>query len=291
VTTLDVGGRAVKVSTLDRVLFPGCGWTKADVLDYYLAVAEALLPHVAGHPMTLHRYPDGVLGTHFFQTRTPPHPEWLRTVTLHYPRTGKTFQTPVVDDLAALVWAVNLSAIELHPFLSPAAAFDRPRWLVVDLDPGPPATIADAADVAVVARDHLVAAGLPPAVKTSGGKGLHLFSVLPPTTTYDDSKGLARMLADGLAEALPQLVVTTMTRARRPGRVLVDWSQNDPGKSTVAPYSLRGLARPSVSTPLTWAEVEALTRTRDPATMAFSPPDVVARLDRHGDLFAGVLRR
>src|SRR5947209_7225968 len=284
-----VDGRHVRVSHLDRVLWPETGTVKADLIDYYLRVAPVLLPHIAGHPVTLHRFPEGVTGPHFFQTRCPPHPAWVRFATLSYPSTGKTFDVAVLDNRPSLVWAANLSAIELHPFLAPAEAFDAPRWLVVDLDPGAPAGVVDAAEVALSAREHLVRAGLAPAVKTSGGKGLHLYSRLPPGATYADSKALARTLADALAERMPDRVITTMTRAKRPGRVLVDWSQNDAGKSTVAPYSVRGFARPTVSTPLAWAEVEDVVRTRDGRGLFFSPADVLDRVSTYGDLFATVL--
>ena len=286
---VEVDGRHVRVSHLDRPLWPEAGITKGDVVDYYLRIADALLPYIAGRPVTLHRFPEGVGGPHFYQTRCPPHPPWLRTTTLSYPRTGKTFDVAVLDDRAALVWAANLAAIELHPFMSTADAFQWPTWLVVDLDPGEPATLVDAAQVALSARAHLEDAGLRPVVKTSGGKGLHVYARLPARTSYGDSKALARALADGLAAREPQRVVTTMTRALRAGKVLVDWSQNDPGKSTVAPYSLRGYPTPTVSTPVTWDEVAAVARAADAQSLMFSPHDVITRVNRHGDLFAAAL--
>jgi bifunctional non-homologous end joining protein LigD len=239
--------------------------------------------------VTLHRFPEGVTGPHFFQTRCPPHPEWLRTAMLSYERTGKSFDVAVLDDRPSLVWAANLAAIEIHPFLSPADAFDQPSWVVVDLDPGPPADLLDAAEVALHTRDHLAAAGLQPVVKTSGGKGLHVYARVPLGASYDDTKAIAHALATGLEQRRPDRVVSSMAKARRPGRVLVDWSQNDPGKSTVAPYSLRGLARPSVSTPLGWAEVEELLRLRDPRRVMFTPDEVLERVAELGDLFAGAL--
>jgi bifunctional non-homologous end joining protein LigD len=286
---VDVEGRRVRVSHLDRLLWPAAGVVKGDLVDYYLRVAEMLLPHIAGRPVTLHRFPEGVGGPHFFQTRCPPHPAWLRTATLSYPRTGKTFDVAVLDDRPSLVWAANLAAIEIHPFLSRADAFDRPTWVVADLDPGVPASIVDAAEVALLARAHLEDAGLQPVVKTSGGKGLHVYARLPDGASYAESKALARALADGLAARRPDRVVTTMTRARRAGRVLVDWSQNDPGKSTVAPYSLRGGRTPTVSTPVTWDEVARVVRRPDAAALSFAPRDVLERIERHGDLFAAAL--
>jgi bifunctional non-homologous end joining protein LigD len=154
-TSLEVDGRSLHVSSLDRVLWPGTGTTKAQLLQHYLELAPVLLPHVRDRPVTLHRFPQGVGGPHFFQTRTPPHPDWLRTVTLSFPRTGKSFQVPVVDDLPGLVWAVNLTTIELHPFLAPVGDLDAPSLLVVDLDPGPPAGLLEACHVALLARAEL----------------------------------------------------------------------------------------------------------------------------------------
>jgi len=281
---VDLEGRVVQVSSLDRVLWPETGTTKAHLLEYYLQVAPLLLPHLADRPVTLHRYPTGVTGKHFFQTRTPPHPGWVRTVTLSYERTGKTFDAPVVDDLASLVWAVNLTTIEFHPFLATTGSLDRPTALVLDLDPGLPAGFVQACEVGLLLRTELAARGLPSYPKTSGGKGLHLFA--PATGTYDETKALARELARGLATRIPDLVVDRMTKSLRAGRVLVDWSQNDPGKSTVAPWSVRGLSRPTVSVPVTWEEVEAVVLSRDPRPLLIGLDDVPRRIDRYGDLFA-----
>jgi bifunctional non-homologous end joining protein LigD len=284
-----VDGRDVPVSSLDRPLFPAAGWRKQELIGYYLAVADALLPHIRGHPVTLHRFPEGVAGPHFYQTRCPPHPDWVRTATLSYPRTGKTFDVAVLDDRASLVWAANLATVEVHPYLSPADDLAHPRWLVADLDPGAPADVLDAARVALRLRGLLTGLGLPPAVKTSGRKGVHVYALLPRGTAYAASKELARGLATELAGELPDVVVTSMARHRRPGRVLLDWSQNDAGKSTVAPYSLRALPLPGVSTPVTWDEVEAAVATGDAQRLAFAPAQVLDRLARHGDLFAAML--
>jgi bifunctional non-homologous end joining protein LigD len=281
---LDVNGQAVHVSSLDRVLWPQTGTTKAELLEYYVSVAAVLLPHLAGHPLTLHRFPEGVGGPHFFQTRTPPHPPWLRTATLSYPRTGKTFETPVVDDLPSLVWAVNLSALELHPFLGTVSDLDSPTALVLDLDPGPPAGLREAGRVALLLRDELDRRRLAAYPKSSGGKGIHLHVPLH-SVTYAQTKSLARQLAAGLATRHPDLVVDRMTKSLRTGRVLVDWSQNDAGKSTVAPWSARGYAVPTVAAPLTWREVEA---TADGRPVLVTIADVPGRLDAYGDLFADV---
>ncbi len=289
---VDVGGRVLRLSTLDRVMWPGPGVTKRDLIDYYVQVADVLLPHLAGRPVTLHRFPEGLTGRHFFQTRCPPHPRWLRTVELHYPRTGKTFEAPVVDDLAGLVWAANLSTVEMHPFLSLVDALDEPTHAVVDLDPGPPAGRVHACAVALRVRHLLADAGLVGVVKTSGGKGMHVVVPLAPGATYDVTKAWVRDLARTLTAEDPGGVIDVMTKARRPGRVFVDWSQNDPGKSTVAPYSLRaGGVRPTVSLPVTWAEVEAVVHAGDDRGLPAGIPDARARLDRLGDLAAPALRR
>ncbi len=286
-TTVEVESRRLQVSSLDRVLWPATGTTKAELLEHYLSVAPLLLPHLVDRPITLHRYPQGVGGPHFFQTRTPPHPPWLRTVTLSYPRTGKSFDAPVVDDLAGLVWAVNLTTIELHPFLGRTVDLAAPTAMVLDLDPGPPAGMVEACRVGLLLRKRLGALGLASYAKTSGGKGLHVF--VPVTgTTYDATKDLARRLARELVAEHPDLVVDRMTKSLRVGKVLVDWSQNDPGKSTVAPWSVRGQEQPTVSVPVSWDEVEDAARTSTAAVFVFSLADVPRRAAQ-GDLFAPVL--
>jgi bifunctional non-homologous end joining protein LigD len=286
--TVEVDGRTLQVSSLDRVLWPATGTTKAELLEHYLAAAPLLLPHVVDRPLTLRRFPQGVGGKDFFQTRTPPHPPWLRTVTLTYPRTGKTFETPVIDDVAGLVWAVNLTTIELHPFLARVGDLAAPDVLVLDLDPGPPAGLLAACRVALLLRDELAARGLASYPKTSGGKGLHVY-VPVRDATYQATKSLARRLAADLAAAHPDLVVDRMTTSLRVGKVLVDWSQNDPGKSTVAPWSVRAQPRPTASVPVAWEEVELALSSLDERCLTFSLADVRRRMTEHGDLFDPVL--
>ena len=278
--SVEVDGRALHVSSLDRVLWPQTGTTKAELLEHYLRVAPQLLPHLVDRPITLHRFPQGVTGKHFFQTRTPPHPEWVRTVTLSYPRSGKTFDAPILDGLPSLVWAVNLTTIELHPFLMTASELARPTQLVLDLDPGAPAGLAEACEVALLVRTELDARGLRSWAKSSGGKGIHVHVPLTDAT-WEGTKGLARQLARDLAARRPDLVVDRMTKALRVGKVLVDWSQNDPGKSTVAPWSARGWSVPTVAAPVTWDEVES----RDPRRLLTLLAQVPARLETHGYLF------
>lgn len=288
---VEIAGRRLPVSSLDRVLWPETGGTKAELMNYYVSVAPALLPHLADRPLTLHRFPEGVTGPHFFQTRCPPHPEWLPTATMSFPRTGKTFEAAVVNDLPALVWAANLSTIEFHPFLGRAERLAEPTTVVFDLDPGPPADLLDACRTALALRSVLDDVGLSTYPKTSGGKGLHVYVPLNEPHTYDETKAFARGVARVLVEQQPERVVDRMTRSLRRGKVLIDWSQNDPGKSTVSPYSLPGLPTPAVSMPLRWAEVEDAVAAADLARLVFLPSDVLPRLDDVGDLFAPVLRQ
>jgi bifunctional non-homologous end joining protein LigD len=285
---VDVDGRKVRVSTLDRPMWPGVGLTKRWLIGWYATVAPVLVPHVRGHPVTLHRFPSGVEGAHFYQTRAPSHPPWVRTVRLAPPRSGKVFDVVVLDDRPGLVWAAQISAVELHPYLGTAEALDRPTAVVFDLDPRPPAGLVEAARVALLVRGVLDDLGLASWPKTSGGKGIHVAVPTGATADYAATKPFARAIAGLLRADHPDLVVDTMNRARGAGRVLIDWSQNDPGKSTVAPYSLRGHTIPTVSTPVLWAEVEAAARTGDPGGLRFSPADVIARIGELGDVHAPV---
>lgn len=285
---VNVEGRVLRLSSPERVLWPGTAFTKGWLVAYYTAVAPVLLPHLAGHPVTLHRFPEGVSGPHFFQTRVPPHPDWLRTVTMRPARTGKVFDVAVLDDVAGLVWAANLSTIELHPYLARADDLDRPRSVVFDLDPGPGVGMAECCRVALRLRSVLDDLGLAAVAKTSGVKGLHVHVPLNTPHAYEDTKAFARAVAALLVAAHPGEVVDKMTRSLRTGKVFVDWSQNDAGKSTVAPYSLRGLSYPTVSTPLRWDEVERAVSSRDPAVLTFSPGEALRRAADDGDLFAPV---
>ena len=283
--TVEVAGRTLQLSNLDKVLWPEAGLSKRWLLSYYADVAGTILPHLAERPLTLHRFPDGVDGSHWYQTRAPAHPPWVRTVRLHYPRTGKTFDACVVSDAATLLWAANLGAVELHPFLARTDALDRPTALVFDLDPGWPATIVDCSRVALRLRDLLVELGLAPLVKTSGAKGLHLYVPLDGSHTYHQTKAFAHAVARAVARDLPELVVDRMTLAVREGKVFIDWTQNDPGKSTVVAYSLRAGGVPTVSTPVLWEEVEACLSRGKSGTLVFTADDVRARIDDLGDVF------
>ena len=285
---VEVGGRQVRLSNLDKVLWPRLGLTKRWMVDYYTAVAPVLVPHLRGHPLTLHRFPDGLDGTHWYETRAPAHPPWIETVTFHVRTTGKVFDVCVLNDLPALVWAAQIAAVELHPFLGTVADLDRPSAVVFDLDPGPPATIVECCRVALRIRDLLDDLGLGAWVKTSGGVGLHVFVPLNTAVTYEQTKAFARSVALLLEREQPDAVTSMMARAKRPGKVFVDWSQNDFGKSTVAPYSLRGWEVPTVSTPVTWDEVSAVAESGRARDLLFLADAALERAGA-GDLFAPVL--
>ena len=324
---VQVEGRSLTLTNLAKVLYPADGFTKAEVLDYYQRISPVLLPHIAGRPMTLRRYPHGVGDLSFFEKHAPGHrPDWLRTeeVVSHSSRSrspGETVSYLVIDDLPALIWVVNLAALELHVpmwrFADPstttptpidtttptdtntttgttgstgttgAGAYGsvEPDLLVFDLDPGAPATIVECCRVAEALRPALEADGLRPLPKTSGGKGLQLYAPLSGRTAEQASE-LALGYAQRFERELPRLVVSRMTKSARPGKVLIDWSQNNGSKTTIAPYSLRARDLPTVSTPVTWDEVAAC---REVADLTFTAPDVLARVEAHGDLFAALV--
>jgi bifunctional non-homologous end joining protein LigD len=287
---MKVDGRDVRVTNLDKVYWPATGHTKGHVIEYYVRVGPAILPHLVRRPLTLHRFPEGVDEPHFYETRCPPHPEWVRTQRMHtFRRSGKVVDACIIDDLPSLVWAAHMAAIELHPYLAPVEAMEHPLVAVFDLDPGPPAGLLDAGSVALEIRAMLDDLGLASFAKVSGGKGMHVYVPVGPGHTYDRTKAFARAVATLLAARAPERVVDRMTRSLRTGKVFVDWSQNDAGKSTVAPYSLRGMAVPLVSAPVGWDEIEAAVATGDEAALRFGPLGVLERVERDGELFEPVL--
>jgi bifunctional non-homologous end joining protein LigD len=286
---VEVDGRHLTLSNLAKVLYPAAGFTKGEVIDYYSRIAPVLLPHLADRPLTVKRYPNGVDATFFFEKNAPRGtPEWVRTVNLPAPGSTKNRETIdyiVVETLPTMVWLGNLAALELHvPQWRVPKRARKPRTdlIVFDLDPGPPATIAECCEVAVPLREILERDGLHPIAKTSGSKGMQVsapIEVSDPELTSDYALSVARELE----EQLPDLVVSKMAKALRPRKIFVDWSQNNPAKTTVAPYSLRAKEHPTVSTPLTWEEVEA------GGAIAFTADEVLDRVDQYGDLFAAVL--
>jgi bifunctional non-homologous end joining protein LigD len=286
---IEVDGRALSLSNLDKVLYPKAGFTKGQVIDYYTRIAPVLLPHLRDRPLTLKRYPNGVEGQYFYEKQCPSHrPDWVRTAPVYSRHARRTIDFCVVDDLPTIVWTSNLADLELHTSLAKVADVTAPTILAFDLDPGPPATIVECAEVALRLRELFEHLDLESFPKTSGSKGMQVYVPLNTPTSYDATKPFARELAQLLERRHPDLVVSDMKKALRTGKVLVDWSQNDEHKTTVSAYSLRARDRPTVSTPLTWAEVEGALGSRDPEELAFDSGQVLDRVAAHGDLFAGV---
>jgi len=280
-TVVHIEGRGLKLTNLDKVLWPEAGFTKAELIDYYVSIAPVLLPHLAGRPLTLRFFPDGVEGVSWHQNECQREPPWFPVYETRG-RGGRPLRFCMVDGLPALVWLANMAAIELHPFLWRVDAPRRPTQIVFDLDPGPPAGLVESARVALALRAELDELGLEPYVKTSGSLGLHVHAPLPELT---ETKGAARAIAERLAAERPDEVVAEMRRSARSGKVFVDWLQNDPGRQTVAPYSLRGVALPLVATPVEWEEVEQAASERRPELLVFTAADVLERVKRDGDLF------
>ncbi len=288
-TEVEVGGRTLSLSNLDKVLYPAAGFTKGDVIDFYARIAPAVLPHLEGRMLTLKRYPNGVDGPFFYEKNCPAHrPDWVRTVTVAMDT--KEISFCLCEDVATLVWLANLADLELHTSMARAGEPERPTILAFDLDPGPPATVVECARVALWLQGTFARLGLECFAKTSGSKGMQVYVPLnAPGVTHDATKGFARAVAELLEQAEPDVVVSRMTKALRPGKVLVDWSQNDFSKTTVNVYSLRARERPTVSTPVDWDEVRACLDAGDPERLAFDAPAVLARVEERGDLFAPVL--
>jgi bifunctional non-homologous end joining protein LigD len=283
-----VGGRALKLTNLDKVLYPETGFTKADLIGYYTAVAPVLLAHLRDRPLTLKRYPDGVEGEHFYEKQCPKHrPEWVQTVEVWSESNKREIDFCLCQDLPTLVWLANLAVIELHSSLSRAEAVERPGSVIFDLDPGAPAGILECCEVALELRDIFAQLEMRAFPKTSGLKGLQVYVPLnDDTVTYEHTKPFAHAVADLLQRGRSELVVSRMAKARRSGRVLVDWSQNDEHKTTVAVYSLRAAASPRVSTPVSWEEVGSCLDARAPALLEFDTESALERVGEHGDLFA-----
>jgi bifunctional non-homologous end joining protein LigD len=287
---VEVDGRTLSLSNLDKVFYPGTGFTKGQVIEYYTRIAPVLLPHLRGRHLTLKRYPDGVEGQFFYEKQCPSHrPDWVPTAAVWSRHNGRNITYCMAEDLPTLVWLANLADLELHTPLAPAADPKAPDVLAFDLDPGPPATIVHCAEVACRLRDAFDHFGLRAFPKTSGSKGMQLYVPLNTPVTYRETKPFAQGLAQVLERRHPDLVVSEMRKSLRPGKVLIDWSQNDEHKTTVCVYSLRARERPTVSTPLTWDEVEAVLSSRDPDDLAFTTDEVLARVAHHGDRFAAVL--
>lgn len=288
-TEVTVGTRRLSLSNLEKVLYPAAGFSKGEVLDYYARISPWLLPHLRDRPLTLKRYPNGVEGPSFYEKRCPSHrPAWVKTFTVH-----QRHQAPIpftlANDLPTLIWVANLASIELHPSLSKVPQLDRPTMVVFDLDPGAPAGALECCEVALRVRELLRDLGLESVVKTSGSKGLQVYAALNTPASYGETKPFARAVAELLEREWPQRVVSRMAKSLRVGKVLVDWSQNDPQKTTVCVYSLRARERPTVSGPVTWAEVARAVERRDARPLFFEAKEAVERCRRMGDLFEPLL--
>jgi len=282
-TQVTVDGRRLRLSNPDKVIYPAVGFTKAQVIDYYARIAPVMLPHLAGRAVTMVRWPDGVDAESFFEKRCPGHrPDWVRTAPM---AAGDEGIACVIEDRASLVWTANLAALELHVTQAKVEAPDHPTAVVFDLDPGPPAGVLDAAEIALQFKTMFDALGLTVVVKTSGAKGLHLSVPIRPSITADDTKRWALALGQLLAKRDPNRVTVDMKKELRTGKVFVDWSQNDRHKTTVCAYSLRGRERPTVSTPVEWNELEAALEAGDPDALTFETAALLERAET-GDPYA-----
>jgi bifunctional non-homologous end joining protein LigD len=287
--TLDIGGVPVPVTNLQKVFYPKTGFTKGQVIDYYVRISPYLLPHLKDRPITLKRYPNGVEGFFFYEKQCPPHPDWLKTTQV--PRSeGGEISYCLMNNLPALVWAANLADLELHTFLHTAPKIDRPHFVAFDLDPGAPADMIDCCRVGLRIKALFEALGMQTFPKTSGSKGLQIYVPLNTAVTYEKTKPFARAVAELLARESPDKVVSNMQKSLRKGKVLVDWSQNDDHKTTSNVYSLRAKDKPTVSTPVTWKEVETALKKKNAASLVFEAGDVLKRVEKFGDLFAPALK-
>ncbi|MEP6643485.1 MAG: non-homologous end-joining DNA ligase [Acidobacteriaceae bacterium] len=289
-STIEIEGKQLKLTNLDKVLYPAAGFTKGQVIDYYARIAPVLVPQLAGHPLTLKRYPGGVDQEFFFEKNATKHrPDWVKTAPFWSEGNQRNVNYILADNLPTLVWIANLAGIELHPSLSMAKEITCPRTMVFDLDPGSPADIVQCCQVGMWLRQIFEHFGLQSFPKTSGSKGLQIYVPLNSPTNYDFTKPFAHALARLLESEHQELVVSDMKKQLRVGKVLVDWSQNDEHKTTVSVYSLRARERPTVSTPLKWEEVEQALTKKDAKLLVFEADQVLKRVEKMGDLFGPLL--
>jgi bifunctional non-homologous end joining protein LigD len=285
-STVKVDQRELELSNLDKVLYPAAGFTKAQVINYYRAIAPVMLPHLAGRPLTLRRFPNGVEGESFYEKECPGfRPDWVSTTAFQSQHTDKLINYCVVNDLPTLIWVANLASLEFHTLLARTDNLAEPTMVAFDLDPGPGTTILDCVRVAQDLRKSLDDLGLLSQAKTSGGKGLHLYVPLNTPATYDETKTFAHVLATEFEKRHRDRVTANMRKETRKGKVFIDWSQNSDFKSTVCAYSLRARERPTVSTPVTWDELGAALKRGDASRLVFEADAVVKRAEKSGDLF------
>ena len=290
-TIVDVEGRKLKLSNLEKLLYPAAGFTKGQVIDYYVRIAPVLVPHLAGRPLTMKRYPEGVDHEYFFEKNAPMHrPDWVKTAPVWSDSNRRAINFILANDLATLVWIANLASLELHPSLALASGIETPTMIVFDLDPGPPANIVQCAQVGLWVRaifDHF---GLQSFPKTSGSKGMQIYVPLNTKTSYNQTKSFAHAIARLLEQEHPEMVVSDMKKTVRTNKVFVDWSQNDQHKTTISVYSLRAREQPTVSTPITWGEVEQALKKKDAQRLVFEAADVLKRVEKMGDLYEPLLK-
>ena len=288
-TIVEVQGRKLSLTNLDKVLYPAAAFTKGQVVDFYARIAPVLVPHLAERALTMKRYPEGVDHEYFFEKNAPKfRPDWVKTAPIWSESNHRTINFLLANDLPTLVWIANLASIELHPSLSLAEDIATPTMIVFDLDPGPPANIVQCAQVGLWVREIFDHFGLQSFPKTSGSKGMQIYVPLNMPTSYEQTKSFAHALARLLEQEHPDLVVSDMKKAVRTNKVLVDWSQNDAHKTTISVYSLRAREHPTVSTPVTWDEVEQALKKKDAERLVFEAKDVLARVEKLGDLFEPV---
>src|SRR5438094_4151358 len=289
---LVVEGKKLSVSNLDKVLYPKAGFTKGQVIDYYIKIAPALLPHLEDRPLTMKRYPNGVDKEFFYEKNCPSHrPKWVKTAKVWSEGNNRMMDYCLAQDLPTLVWAANLADLELHTSLSRKNSIKRPTMMVFDLDPGAPADIVQCCQVGLWLRDLLAGMKLKSFAKTSGSKGLQVYVPLNTAVTYDQTKELSRALAQYLDHEHAYLVTSNMSKAVRKGKVFVDWSQNDEHKTTICAYSLRAREEPTVSTPVSWNEVENCLKKKNADLLKFRFDQVLERVEKLGDVFEAVERR
>jgi bifunctional non-homologous end joining protein LigD len=285
---IEIGGRKLRLTNLEKVLFPAARYTKAKIIDYYARIAPVMIPHLKNRPVTLKRYPAGAHTTPFYEKNCPSHkPGWVSTARMQTSR--KEINLCLINDVAALVWIANLASLEVHTYLARSRSLDRPDFLAFDLDPGPPGGVIESGRIALRLRDLLKSAGLESFPKVSGGKGVHVYAPLNTAATFDQTKQFAHELARRMERDDPGGITSNMRKDLRKNKVFVDWSQNDRHKTTVCVYSMRAREMPTVSAPVTWDELESAIRDGDERPLRFSPEQTLERVDAHGDLFAPVL--
>ena len=288
---VEVEGKRLTLTNLDKVLYPATGFTKGQVIDYAARIAAVLIPHLKDRPVTMKRYPDGVDGEYFYEKNAPKHrPDWVETASVWSRHNRRHINYLLVQNLPTLVWLSNLASIEIHPSLALGSEIKQPTMMVFDLDPGPPANIVQCSQVGIWLHDIFSHWGMESFPKTSGSKGLQVYVPLNTPATYDQTKLFAHALAQLLEHEHRDLVVSDMKKEVRTGKVFVDWSQNDEHKTTISVYSLRAREHPTVSTPVTWEEVERCLKKKDPNLLVFEAPDVLNRVEKMGDLHEPVLR-